>query len=284
MSILRTPLFLNFVFLFLAISFCKTTQKSSQQNPDDSALSSEKSPSTNQSNTTSQAPTVEPVVVEAEETSDINYKPCQKPMYNMECIKGGEVSIQEKKGDDLIKGKAMVDTFYLDKYEITNNDYTLCSRKGKCDKISNKVSSTLKGAKQPAILSWNMAFQYCRWQGKRLPTEVEWEKAATTDEDAVYPWGDSEASCEKSNYRSCAAKTLPVGSKPANENKIFDLSGNASEWVNDWSSKCRLASCNQSCGAACSGFNPTGPCSGKFTCNSRQNKIIKGFQGSKTFY
>jgi len=130
-----------------------------------------------------------------------------------------------------------LDAFYIDKTEVTNAQYRKCVEAGGCDTpVKTTYYDNADYTQHPVVyVSWNDADAYCRWAGKRLPTEAEWEKAARGTDGRTYPWGEG-IDCDHAQYSKCGGGTMPVGSKPkgASPYGALDMVGNVWEWVADW--------------------------------------------------
>ncbi len=94
-----------------------------------------------------------------------------------------------------------------------------------------------KQAKLPVrAVTWNDAYAYAIWAGKRLPTETEWEKAAKGTKGRLYPWGSSWDPKHSRAGLPFEDGPAPVGSIPDGTSPYgcLDMAGNVGEWVKDW--------------------------------------------------
>lgn len=152
--------------------------------------------------------------------------------------------------DEYPRHEVVLDTFLIDQFEVTNGRY-LEFIKSTGHRVpqnpTNPTRNLWQGgtiteslAERPVInVDWFDADAYCKWAGKRLPSEAEWEKAAKGTSDRRFPWGNVEPTAKHLNYnqRWIGEKTLmPVGSYEAGKSPygVYDIVGNVWEWVNDW--------------------------------------------------
>ena len=139
--------------------------------------------------------------------------------------------------------------FEIDLTEVTVEAYRICVTSGDCERPADGGTYADTGSHQLPVTNVTQvqAAEYCKLQGKRLPTEAEWEAAARVsgaDESRVisdFPWGDSpEPDCYNSvlanNDQACPrGAPVEVGSSPRGHSfyGVADLSGNVREWVFD---------------------------------------------------
>jgi len=152
------------------------------------------------------------------------------------------------RGHELPLHTVYLDTYYIDRTEVTNAEYAQCVASGPCRPprwSSSRAGRAYYGTDtyfdHPVILvDWYRARNYCEWRGRRLPTEAEWEKAARGSNDTRrFPWGNEAADCTRANFDPgdyCVGDTSPVGSYPdgASPYGVLDMAGNVQEWVADW--------------------------------------------------
>jgi len=202
---------------------------------------------------------------------------CKQPSYNKKHVVNTNPQME-----------IWMPTYYMDKTEVTMEAYKACVKAGNCVKSGPKYVD-FDRPKQPVTgISWYEANTFCKAQGKHLPTEAEWEKAARGENGDIYPWGNAPATCENSvimdaKGRSCGqtkrgknpekGRVLEVCSKGETRYGLCDMIGNAEEWVADW-----YTANYEECGEACKGINPKGPCDGNDAekCEKLRYKVVKG--------
>jgi formylglycine-generating enzyme required for sulfatase activity len=167
----------------------------------------------------------------------------------MVLVPAGEFAMGSDEGEEDEKPvhRVYLDAFYMDKHEVTVGQYAkFLEATGREAPPRWGIMNESRHQKRPVVnVNWSDADAYCRWAGKRLPTEAEWEKAARGTDRRIYPWGNDRPSKSRAYYHSSFfSKTewndhaalgivglLEDGKSPYG---IYDMAGNVWEWTNDW--------------------------------------------------
>ena len=157
--------------------------------------------------------------------------------------------------DEAPEHKTYLDSYYIDRYEVSANDFSLFLNEvnnGNGYYLNNQYGTLFyngkfqarKGFENHPInnVKWKGAFEYCRWKGKHLPTEAQWEKAARGKDGGIYPWGNKPPAHNLARYRQVWTKEIkhhvmvPVNlfSEGTSPYGAHHMAGNVKEWVDDW--------------------------------------------------
>jgi len=144
--------------------------------------------------------------------------------------------------------KTNVKPFYIDKYEVTYKEYKEFLEATGHRSLTEWIEKFIPGDDYPVVgVNWYNADAYCKWKGKRLPTQDEWEFAARGDERRIYPWGNDNPDGTRGNFADinadvpwrdkssddrykylAPAKAYPEGATPEG---VYNLGGNVKEWT-----------------------------------------------------
>jgi len=174
--------------------------------------------------------------------------------------------------------RVYLDAFWIDQTEVSIGQYKKCVEAGRCLEVAPQkgwnadrywpIYNDPAFENHPvAYVNWEMADTYCKWAGRRLPTEAEWEKAARGTDGRMFPWGNFHTLEQSGNLPlgcgdstvdatspygapnmdlpSCSPRiytypefveTVEVDKYPegASPYGVLNMGGNLSEWVADW--------------------------------------------------
>ena len=147
-------------------------------------------------------------------------------------------------------------SYWIDKYEVTSSNFAkfLNEKKNEANRFIEVTPSVTvhfeDNVYQPRIglenypvnrVSWFGADAYCKWIGKRLPTEAEWEKAARGDDQRIFPWGNEFPDNSRVTFRRKFSEKGFQVMEPVEGMKngispfgVHQMAGNVWEWVSDW--------------------------------------------------
>src|SRR6476619_5885134 len=160
---------------------------------------------------------------------------------------------QDGDPDEVPEHQVFLKGFFLDRKEVTQEEYTRFAKMTKrqaprIEVFEDDQSKLLKPEFAAMSVSWNDALAYCRWAGKRLPTEAEWEFAARGGlEQARSAWGAEltpggghrcnivqgrvpDLNTQEDGYLG----TCPADAFPPNGYGLYNVAGNVWEWTADW--------------------------------------------------
>ncbi len=146
--------------------------------------------------------------------------------------------------NEAIRFRVRVAPFEIDRTEVTRAAYEVCIQAGACDPIDPKCKPDPAGGPDHPVTCVDAlaAAKYCKWLGKRLPTDSEWEYAARDGGERKYPWGNDPPNdiCFGRNQDpgrpggtvgTCAVGTHAQDTSPFG---VVDMAGNVSEWTSSF--------------------------------------------------
>lgn len=214
-------------------------------------------------------------------------------------VRGASAQDPDADDDELPRHNVQLEGFCIDRTEVSVAAYRACVDRGACEPpdrttaINANCNYTMMAGGNEEMpvtcVNWSVASAYCKWEGngqlhsagpRRLPTEAEWEIAASGGKGQRFPWGDSDPSCERANFdvgypggycrpgnSVTVAHAFSVNALSPSGNSPFgaaQMAGNVSEWTSDWYDATYYTSaCSQGCSS------PLGP-------NNGSQKVVRG--------
>lgn len=141
-------------------------------------------------------------------------------------------------GDEHPAHPVTVAPFWLDRTEVTQTAYDACVAAKACPAPDAAILATFgglfKGPNKPVVgVSWFAARDYCKWLGKRLPREAEYERAVRGDDGRRFPWGNDAPTHERTVFETNSTEDVATHSAGRGPYGHEDLAGNVWEWIDD---------------------------------------------------
>lgn len=191
---------------------------------------------------------------------------------DMIVIARGEFTMGGKEHADEPAHNVVLDAYAIDKYEVSNEKYKEFMKATGHPAPAYWDDPRLNKLNHPVVgVNWKDAIAFCKWEGKRLPTEAEWERAAKGPSgDAHYPWEGHDINPTKANYGQNYGSTKPIDSFPEGVNGfgLYHMAGNVFEWVQDWYEPKYYKDSPA--------LNPQGPDKGYNFANQGQVRVLRG--------
>lgn len=202
-------------------------------------------------------PTVEPTLPPAPPAPPASFQPTELRGIPEGVLRMGTNNNADPPPDQKPQHDVHMGPYAIERFEVTNAQYDACVQAGAC----TRAGARLNGDNFPVVnVTWTQADAYCKWVGRRLPNEAEWERAARGMDNWEYTWSNSigmhfewdstfhgsplsfcEKSCARPHYiddvNDGFPTTAPVGAIGFDNSKGFDvqdMNGNVSEWVSNW--------------------------------------------------
>jgi formylglycine-generating enzyme required for sulfatase activity len=146
--------------------------------------------------------------------------------------------------DETPERQVFLTAFYIDRKEVSQEEYARFAKMTKrplpkIEVFEDDQSKLLQSEFAAMSMTWDEATAYCKWAGKRLPTEAEWEKAGRGEGKRKYAWGDTvktgHANANLDGSEDGYRYLAPPGSFEPGRSPygVYDMTGNVAEWVAD---------------------------------------------------
>jgi sulfatase modifying factor 1 len=190
---------------------------------------------------------------------------------DMILIPKGEFTIGSNQHSDESKHQVVLDAYLIDKYEASNTRFKEFMKASGHPAPAYWDDPRLSKVNQPVVgVSWTDASVFCKWDGKRLPTEAELERAAQGPQgENHYPWGHA-LDPKRANYGQNIGHTTSIDSYPEGVSGygLYNMAGNVFEWVEDWYDPKYFKSSTA--------LNPPGPDNGYNFANQGPVRVLRG--------